>query len=421
MIHASHLKSLASGEGIRKATGTSLAALAGVSMTLALAAPAAQAVVVTGSLYVSDYGKLELDRYKYTYDSVLNRITSLTANGIGNNSNSAYFLGGGANPIKEGIHGTANDLIIVGGAQGGGTTTIQRYTLGGTLIGTIPVAFSAFCAANSCNANSLGIGNVLATNDGKYMYAPLESAGYVVKVDLANGAIVDSYKFAGAHDVAIAANGDVYAANYNNGSAKVVRLGSNLAYKQDLVAHSSGFRPSGLSIAADGSLYVQDNRQGGPDSVLHYNITGTNTLTATLNTATSYVGSAGNNALEFTFGNNIGPDGKLYIAGLGGGGKGSFSVKAGYQDGIYQFDTDPAHLSVKLAIAGFTEKNGSVPGFLGSSGLSAPKYLQFDTNFAAASDAGYTAAVPEPETYALMLAGLAAVGLKVRRRSDRRA
>ena len=399
--------------GLRKAAGrTPCAAVAGIAAALFSVAPAAQAVVVTGSLYVSDYGKSELDRYKYTYDSTLNAITSLTANGIGNNSTNAYFLGGASNPIKEGIHGTANDLIIVGGAHGGGTTTIQRYTLGGTLIGTIDAKFTSFCAGQTpkCDANSLGIGNVLATNDGKYMYAPLESAGYIVKVDLKTGDIVDSYKFAGAHDVAIAANGEVYAANYANGSAKIIRLDANLGYKQDLVAHSSGFRPSGLSIAADGSLYVQNNKQGGPDSVLHYTIAGSTVLAATLSTATSYVGSATNNKLEFTFGNNIGPDGKLYIAALGGGGNGSFSVTTGYQDGIYKFD--PSNESVTLSIKGFTEKTGPAS----PNGLSAPKYLQFDTNFAAAPDSGYTSPVPEPTTMVLFAFGL---GLLIVRKQSR--
>ena len=52
--------------------------------------------------------------------------------------------------------------------------------------------------------------------------------------------------------------------------------------------------------------------------------------------ATSLTSSSG---LHFTFGNNIGPDGNLYIAALGGAsGRGGNS---GYTDGVYQFNTTP--------------------------------------------------------------------------------
>ena len=350
---------------------------------------------VTGVLYVSDYGKSVLDRYQYTYNQTTNTITGITAYGIGNNTSNAFFLGSSSAPIKEGVNGTANDLIVVGGSHGNAVTNITRYDLNGNLIGTIPIDFSSY------NGGNVGIGNVLVSKDGKFLYAPLENAGYVVKVDLKTGNIVGSYQFANAHDLALAANGDIYAANYTNGSAKVIRLDSNLAYKQDLIAHTSGFRPTGLSVAADGSLYVNNNAQGGPDSVQHYILT-TNggNLVATLDPTKGYTGSASNNALEFTFGNNIGPDGKLYIAALGGGGSGAFNVTAGYQDGIYAFD--PTSDSVSQFIAGYTEKNGP----MGPSGLSAPKYLQFDINFSKANDPGV---VPEPGNVA-MLAGMIVTG-----------
>ena len=368
----------------------------GIGMGLASLAIVTHADTTKGLLYVSDYGKSVLDRYQYTYDQATNKITAITAYGIGNNTSNAFFLGGSSAPVKEGVHGTANDLIVVGGSHGNGVTNITRYDLNGNLIGTIPINFSSY------NGGNVGIGNVLVTPDGKFLYAPLETAGYVVKVDLRNGNIVANYQFAGAHDIAIAPNGDVYAANYNDGNAKVIRLDSNLNYKQDLIAHSSGFRPTGLSIAADGSLYVDDNTKGGSDSVQHYKLTNNNgTLTATLDPTVGYVGSASNNALDFTFGNNIGPDGRLYIAALGGGGNGSFGVTANYQDGIYAFD--PTNNTVSQFIQGYTEKNG--PDGLG--GLSAPKYLQFDINFVKANDIGV---VPEPGNIA-MLGGLIVTGV----------
>ncbi|HEY3838372.1 MAG TPA: hypothetical protein VGL72_17455 [Bryobacteraceae bacterium] len=358
--------------------------------------------IQTGHLYVSDYGLGTLDRYQYSLDETTNTILSITPDGIGDNTTNAYFLGSSSDPVKEGIHGTANDLILVSGSHGSTSTIIDRYTLDGTLIGTVPVNFS------SHNGGNVGIGNVLVTSDGKYMYAPLETAGYVVKIDLATGNIVDSFQFAGAHDVAIDKNGNVYAANYSNGSPSIILLDSNLNKLQNVVtAATSGvasFKPSGISIASDGSLYVEDNQKDGPDSVLHYTLSGTaGSLTATLATGSSYIGSAANKSLEFTFGNNIGPDGNLYIAALGGGGAGDpFGSPTGYVNGVYEFNTQT--LSVNLVIGGFTNQGGPV----GASGLSAPKYLQFDTNFVTAPDAGY---VPEPASFLLSGIGMAALAL----------
>ncbi len=371
-------------------------------------------VMKSGFLYVSDYGLSTLDRYQYTLDETIQSITGFSPDGIGNNTSNAYFLGNSSNPVKEGVHGTANDLILVSGSHGSTSTTIDRYTLDGSLIGAIPVDFSTY------NGGNVGIGNVLVTSDGKYMYAPLETAGYVVKIDLTNGHIVASFQFAGAHDVAIDANGNVYAANYSNASASIVALDSNLNKLQNLVTVATSgtggaFHPSGLAIASDGSLYVENNKRDGPDSVLHYILAGSpGSLTATLNTSSSYIGGSGNNALEFTFGNNIGPDGKVYVAALGGGGAGNpFGSPAGYVNGIYEFD--PGTMAMSLVIAGYTNQTGP----LGPSGLSAPKYLQFDTNFVTAPDAGYT---PEPTTWTLLAVGLASLCFtrRIRGRRNRR-
>ncbi len=378
-------------------TSAALAALPG-------SVPLARADVIhTGMLYVADYGKSVLDRYQYTYDQTLNSITSIGPYGIGGNTTSAFFLGGSSMPIKEGLQGTSNDLITVIGAHGSTATTLERVALDGTLIGAIPVDFSAY------NGGNVGIGNVAITADGRYMYAPLETGNAIVKIDLTNGAIVASYAFASAHDVAIAANGDVYAADYAAGSPKVIRLDSNLVYQQDLVTAlpagvTGSFSPTGISVAADGSIYVDNNTRTGSDSVLHYTFTGSaGTLTAHYDSPGSYVGNTSTYGLDFTFGNNIGPDGNLYIAALGGGGSGTFSVKNGYVDGIYQLNT--SNESVSQFVQGFTETGGSV----GPSGLSAPKYLQFDTNFVDAPDAGL---VPEPGTSALGLAALACFALR---------
>lgn len=380
-----------------------------VATALTVLGPAAGGradTIQTGYLFASDYGRSELDRFQYTYNQTTNKMTGITPYGSGGSTSSAYFLGGGQFPVKEGLQGTGNDLIIVGGVHGSAVTTFSRYTLEGAFIGQIPVDFSGY------NGGNVGIGNVVATPDGHYIYAPLEGAGYVVKIDLSNGAIVGSAQLANAHDVALAADGTVYAANYNAASAKLVALNANLDAASMVVlasANPSGvsgsFRPSGISVASDGSLYVNDNTRGGSDSILHYTVSSTGgTLSATYDATRSYAGSPTNNALEFLFGNNIGPDGLIYVAALGGGGSGSFSTRDPYVDGIYAFD--PGAGTVSRAVAGFSEKGGT----FGPSGLAAPKYLQFDVNFITANDVG----VPEPATLALLVTALAGLGLRRR-------
>jgi hypothetical protein len=381
-----------------------------ILLTIFSMTPGAKAEVLTGLVYVSDYGSSLLDRYQYSYNETTGAI-AFTPDGIGNNTTNATFLGSAGDPVKEGVIGTRNDLIVVGGSHSSSTTVISRYALDGTLIGTIPVNFSAY------NSGNVGIGNIAVTNDGRYLYAPLSSANAIVKIDLTDGDIVASYSFPQAHDVLIdPTTGDIYAANYSDGSASIILLDSNLNLLQNVVTSASSgfssFRPSGLSFGPDGSLYVENNLKDGPDSVLHYTISGMpGSETATLDTAGSYIGSSTNNQLEFTFGNNIGPDGNLYIAALGGGATSdTFNSPSGYVNGVYQFNT--ATGDVSEVIDGYTNKSG--PDGLG--GLVAPKYLEFDVDFIPADDAGYTAA-PEPATWLLTAAALAAPFLINRRTS----
>ena len=104
----------------------------------------------------------------------------------------------------------------------------------------------------------------------------------------------------------------------------------------------------------------------------------------------------------FTFGNNIGPDGNVYIAALGGAS--GRAGNSGYTDGVYKFDTsitNPTSAAVSLAIAGGIDTG--LPA--GPTGLASPKYLQFGFNFVPAYDAGV---VPEPSG---ILAGLGLLGM----------
>ena len=370
-------------------------------LSLSLGAHVAHADDFTGYLYVSDYKAADLDRYSYNYNSTTNTISDITAAGAGGSTTSAIFITGG---IKEGLQGTHNDIIVVNS----GGNTLSRYDLNGNMIGTINIKNSD---GSTHTLNS--VGNVLITPDGKYLYAP-ESGGNVIdKIDLATGIIVAHTAFTGVHDLAIAADGSIYAASYTTNSGVYV-LPSDLSSKTQIIApNANGLTsPSGISVASDGSLYIQQNTFSGPDGVQHYDITGAGAGTlATYDAATSLASSSD---LHFTFGNNIGPDGNLYIAALGGASGRSGNTT--YTDGVYELNTTT--LAVTQAIAGGV--NSGVPG--GPSGLESPKYLQFGTNFVSGDDPG-APGVPEPSGVVAGLGLLGMVGggaLRARRRRRNR-
>jgi hypothetical protein len=356
----------------------------------------------TGFLYVSDYKAATLDRYRYNYHQATNTIDNIIAFGTNGNTSNAVFITGN---IKEGLQGTLNDIIVVNS----GGATLTRYDLNGNSINTINVQ-----NANGSVHTLRGIGNVLITQDGKYLYAPEETGSLIDKIDLATGKIVAFASFTGAHDLAISPDGStIYAAAYNNSAADskgVYAYSSDLnpaTRKQVIAFNDNGLNgPSGMSVASDGSLYIQQNVHtsggvgGGPDGIYHYKITGSGVnVTANFDAPSSLKTSAN---LHFTFGNNIGPDGNVYIAALGGAS--GRSGNSSYTDGVYKFDTsitNPTSTAVSLFIAGGI--NTGLPA--GPSGLESPKYLQFGFNFVPAYDAGV---VPEPSG---ILAGLGLLGM----------
>lgn len=365
-------------------------------------ASVAQAADFTGFLYVSDYKAATLDRYRYNYHQATNLIDNIIPYGFNGNTSSAVFV---SSSIKEGLQGTLNDIIVVN--TGGNSLT--RYDLNGHNVGNITVT-----NANNSSHTFNGIGNVVITKDGKYLYAPEEGGNLIDKIDLATGKIVAFTSFTGAHDLAIASDGTIYAAAYNKNDATsqgVYVLPPDLSSKTRLIAYNDNglTSPAGISVASDGSLYIQQNvhnnvagTAGGPDGVYHYKLTGTGiTATAAFDATTSLTSSSN---LHFTFGNNIGPDGNVYIAALGGAsGRGGNS---GYTDGIYKFDTsipNPTSAAVSLSIAGGIDSGSS--GGLG--GLQSPKYLQFGFNFVPAADPGGPP-VPEPSG---VVAGLGFLGM----------
>lgn len=381
----------------KRARGLTLGLCAGL-LSLSFVARAAD---FTGFLYVSDYKAANLDRYSYTYNSSTNTISNITPAGYGGNTSNATFITGG---IKEGLQGTHNDIIIVN--TGGASLT--RYDMNGNAIGTINVKNGDGTAHTFS-----GIGNVVITHDGKYLYAPEESGNKIDKIDLATGKIVASIAFAGAHDLAIAADGTLYAASYSQNNGVFV-LPSDLSSKTLLIAPSDNglTSASGISVASDGSLYIQKNQGSGPDGVYHYLISGSGTsATATFDAGSSLTSSS---ALHFTFGNNIGPDGNLYIAALGGASGRSGNTT--YTDGVYMFNTST--LAVSRVIDGGV--NSGVPG--GPSGLESPKYLQFGFNFVPADDPG-APGVPEPSGVLMGVSFVGMIGgsmLRMRRRRSTR-
>jgi hypothetical protein len=360
---------------------------------------------VTGYLYVSDYGIQALDRFSYTFDTVSKTVTNWQPAGANGSITNAVFINSN---IKEGLQGTATDIIVVNS----GGNSLSRYTLDGVLIGNIPIL-----NANNTPHTLNSVGNVVITQDGKFMYAPESGAGLIDKIDLATGKIVAFVSFAGAHDVLIRPDGTLYAAAYtgnNPASAGIWHFDANLGSKTQLILNGDNGlgRPTGMSLSSSGILYVQANvfptgsLVTGANSVYEYSID-SGTGAATFSQKHSYQN------LEFDFGTDIGPDGNLYIAALGSGKpQASFGSPTGYTNGVYAYDTSLRVVS--NVIAGYLNGTGTP-----ASGFASPKYLEFGSNFITAPDAGFLEA-PEPGSMALLgglLAGGACLSVRRRRRA----
>jgi hypothetical protein len=345
-----------------------------------------------------------MDRYQFTYNSGTNTITNFTPWGAGDNATNAVFISGG---IKEGVQGTENDIIAV--ATGG--TSLVRYGIqNGNIIGTIPVTL------NGSSYTLASIGNIIISPDGRYLYAAEAATtqngltgGAIDKIDLKTGAIVNQVQFQGAHDLLLE-NGTLYAAAYtgsvNGSSDGVWTFDSNLGTKhQMIVGGTNGLTaPTGMSFQGT-TLYINQNVvPTTANSVLQYNVGSAGGTSAT------FISSHSSADLNFIFGSALGPDGNLYIAGLGGA---SGRSDPSYTDGVYEYDTTSNAFSQLIA----GENGGGTTGPPGASGLYSPKYLQFSTNFVPAPDAGY--GTPEPGSVALFCS-LGLVGAGWARRRKRR-
>lgn len=363
----------------------------------------AHADTETGYLYVSDYGAQALDRFIYSYDTTTNTISNWLP--AGSTDGSAVFIN--AN-VKEGLQGTRNDIIVVGT----GGNSLERYSLAGVDIGTINI-LNPDNTSHSLNS----VGNVAITKDGKYMYAPESSGNVIDKIDLATGKIVANISFNGAHDVLILPDGSILAAGYTGSEAGIYHIPADLSSKTLYIANGDNglSRPTGMSLSSTGTLYIQSNVfptgdvTSGANTVYKYSVdTGSSSYTPTFSSKTT------SDSLQFDFGTDLGPDGNLYIAALGGGEThATFGSLTSYTNGVYQFDSSTS--AVSLAVGGYNPGSGTP-----ADGFESPKYLQFGFNFITADDPGAPASTPEPGTVALfsgLLTAGSAVMLKRRRRS----
>ncbi len=365
----------------------------------------------TDDIYITDYASGNLLRYSFTY--VSGSITNVTPDGAPGNlggPNSAVLISGS---IKEGIQGTHNDIIVVGGHAGSSATKLTRYDLNGNEIGQI--ALTHFLSGSWVTYDMNETGNCIITPDGKYMYAPEQNGGVIDKFDLATGHLVGQVAQSGAHDVVLSADGTtLYGASYSTGgigvkaysTAGFVNGGYTGPVTQVIAADDHGLsNPSGMSISGN-TLYINQNQHGDSgNGVWEYTISSDLSLT--------YSHSVTSPDLNFIFGSSVGPDGNLYIAALGDAANTGGSATP--VDGIYKYNTT-THTVVSTAfIPGEPGDVSGAGGPAGVGGFYSPKYLEFGADFIPAGDAGYN--TPEPSSLAFLLtSGFVTIGAFARRR-----
>jgi len=384
-----------------------------IGIGLGLLGSATMVHAQTDDIYITDYGSGNLLRYSFTYSD--GTISNFTPDGapdnLSNPAKSAVLIAGS---IKEGIQGTHNDIIVVGGQRGDSATVLTRYTLTGNVIGEIPLTKLVGGLWVTYTMNETG--NCIITPDGKYMYAPEQGGSVIDKIDLATGHVIGQASFSGVHDVVLSADGTtLYAAAYSSGggikafsTADFVNGGYSGSVTTVIADGNNGLsRPSGLTISGNTLLINQNESGGTANGVYEYTINSDLSLT--------YKSSVTSSALNFIFGSSIGPDGNLYIAALGDA---AGNDSTSYVDGIYEYNTTTGTVNTVAVLPGEPGDASGSSGPYGTGGFYSPKYLEFGIDFAPSSDAGYT---PEPGTVALLFAsGLVSVA-GLRRRRTRRA
>lgn len=392
---------------------------------LALSATPALAVTTT-NLYVADYGKgnggagSDLLQYTATLVGGQEVLTQVLP--------TLTILPPAGGAITEGINGTANDIITLVKTSGG-SYELARYNDNGTFNSYIGGGATTFASA----------GSFIVSNDASTVYVADQNGGVggkgeLYEVSLATGLVENKVALASVHDVAILPNGNVVAEDLNSGSSLsgIVEYNSSLgtvgtldtsttpgstgtslivqgttgeAEPASTPGNLQGHNQYGYAVDnVAGSPYLgdlfttSDDRSGGPG-----NATGTSGTLYAFTQAGVYVASwtpspvVGTNLNVGTFGISFGPDGNLYFANLGGVVLGD---NAGNQ--VSEFNVSTATFSTYI--------NGNTSGLVNvATGLSAPKYLNWQTDFSPGNDPGYT--TPEPSGAVTSGIGIVILGL----------
>ena len=242
--------------------------------------------------------------------------------------------------------------------------------------GTINLYNKSDGSFSSTLVNDVFAGQISYNKDGSLIYAADVSSG-IRAFDANTGAQVYSVNLSGAHDVAVGADGSIYAANIGN---TVFKYSSDLSTMTTFIAAGDhGLEKAvGPTFANDGSFYITNTtvHGGSSDFINHYDANG------------NFINKLTDASLSGAYGTAIGPDGNLYVANLSG-----------------------------ACVVRFNTTNDSFIGAFVSAhagGINNPKYIHFDSQ--------NVQAVPEPGSMALLAGlGIAGAGFTMRRRSRKNA
>jgi len=373
-----------------------------LALCAVLALPASPVLATTTNLYVADYGTGNLLQYTATLQTVGGHPQEVLTQVLP--TQTINPPAGGS--ITEGINGTANTVLTIVKTSSG-SYEIARYNNAGTFLNYVGGGATTFS----------GVGSFIVSNDASTMYVADQSGNKLYEVNLATGLVVHSVGLNQVHDVAILPNGNVIAEDLNSGSG----FSGIVEYNADLTGGHT-FIPQGTSSSTDtvgsagnlqghnqygfavdnivGSPYygdfftTSDDRSGGPG-----NSTGESgtlyAFTQSGNFVASWTPTQGSNLNVGTFGISFGPDGNIYFANLGGV---VLSDNAGNQVG--EFNVATGTFSTYI--------NGRQSGLINAvTGLSAPKYLNWQTDFSPANDPG----APEPSGAVTSAFGVGMLGL----------
>ena len=238
--------------------------------------------------------------------------------------------------------------------------------------GKINLYDKATGAFSSTLVSNVFAGQISYNKSGSLIYAADVNSG-IRAFDASTGTQVYSVSLAGAHDVAVGADGNIYAANIGN---TVFKYSADLSTMTTFIAAGDhGLQKAvGPTFGNDGSFYITNTtvHGGTSDFINHYDANG------------NFINTLTDASLSGAYGTAIGPDGNLYVANLSGACVVRFNTTNNTFIGAFV-----------LAHAG---------------GVNNPKYIHFDSQ--------NIQAVPEPGSFALFAGlGIAGTGFMMRRRA----